>query len=299
VRRITNDVNEYDGVSLTADGSILAAGMDEGAFNLWIVGVDGSPPRQITTGTKGTNGVSDWTGDGTLLCTSDADGTVQIWTMAEDGANRVRLTGDDLNADPRLTPDGRRIVFNSTRGGGIHVWSMDRDGANPTQITHGTFEVNPRISPDGQWIVYMGGTGQNIHKVPLAGGDPVQLTTTISQSPRISPDGRTIAYRAFDPEAGKQRTFVIPFDGGEPVAVLDIPSGNHEWTPDGKGIAYVDDEGGVENIWVHLLEGGTRQKLTGFTEDSINEFAWSPDGKRIAVSRGRRTSDVVLLKNFR
>jgi Tol biopolymer transport system component len=300
VRRITNDVNEYNGVSLTEDGSVLAAGMDEGAFNVWTADVGRTrSQRQITTGTKGRSVIGDWAEDGSLLYESDADGTFQIWTMAGDGSNPVRLTGEALNASPRISPDGRRIVFNSTRGGGIHIWSMNRDGSLPTQITRGAFEVEPGISPDGRWIVFMGGTGQNIYKVPFEGGEPVPLTTTISTSPRISPDGMQVAYRSFDPEAGKQQTFISPLEGGEPVAVLDIPSGNHQWMPDGKGIAYVDDEDGVDNIWSQPLDGSPPRKLTEFTADQIARFVWSPDGKRIALSRGRTTSDVVLLKNFR
>lgn len=300
VRRITNDVNQYDGMSITADGKILAVGMDESAFNIWTVAVDGSgSPRQVTSGTKVNNSIADWSKDGALYFNSNSDGTGQIWTAGVDGSNPVRITGEALNADPHLTPDGKRIVFNSTRGGGVHIWSMDRDGGNPVQITHGAFEVSPRVSSDGQWIVFMGGTGQNIFKVPVEGGEPVQLTTTVSSDPAISPDGKQIAYRTFDPKAGKQQTFILPIDGGDPTRTLDIPSGILRWTPDGRGIAYVDEQDGVDNIWVQPLTGGTPRQLTHFTADHIGPFLFSPDGKRIAVSRGNTTSDVVLLKNFR
>jgi len=300
VRRITNDVNEYDGVSLTADGAILAAGMDESSFNIWTAAADGSgSPHQVTSGTKVNNAIADWSGSGALLFTSNSDGTFQIWSVGTDGSNRDRLTGEALNADAHITPDGKRIVFNSTRGGGIHIWRMDRDGGNPVQITRGTFEVNPRVSPDGRWIVYQGGTGQNLFKIPMEGGEPVELTTTVSGNPEISPDGKWIAYRTFDPKAGKQQTIILSMDGGDPTQVLDIPTSNHRWTPDGKGIAYVDENDGVDNVWVQPLDGGKPRQLTHFTADHIGPFVFSPDGKHIALSRGNTTSDVVLLKNFR
>ncbi|PYX83584.1 MAG: hypothetical protein DMG68_22075 [Acidobacteria bacterium] len=36
-----------------------------------------------------------------------------------------------------------------------------------------------------------------------------------------------------------------------------------------------------------------------FTGSNMFAFAWSPDGKQLAFSRGQRKTDVVLMSNFR
>src|SRR5258706_551880 len=58
------------------------------------------------------------------------------------------------NWRPRVTPDGRYIVFCSTRSGRQNVWRIDFDGGNPTRLTSGEGEGTPYVSPDGHWLYY-------------------------------------------------------------------------------------------------------------------------------------------------
>ena len=300
-RRITSDVNVYEGLGVTADGSTIAAGMDESYFNIWILNADGSgQPKRVTQGASRSDGVGVWTTDNQLLFGSDGDGSAQIWRVNVDGSNMTKLTSGDLNVDPSVAPGGKEVAFISTRGDGkIHLWKMDLDGGNPVQLTFGTFEVNPRVSPDGQWLAFMGGVGQSLFRMPMEGGEPTPLTSVRTSNHEISPDGNLISYRAFDPQAGRGRTYIIPAEGGDPIQVLDTPSGNCKWTPDGRALTYSDVVEGVGNLWNQPLDEGEPVQLTFFTEDVIGNFAWSPDGRQLAVSRGNTTSDVVLLKKFR
>jgi Tol biopolymer transport system component len=67
------------------------------------------------------------------------------------------------------------------------------------------------------------------------------------------------------------------------------------WTPDGRSIAYLDLREGVTNIWSLPVSGGQPRQLTRFTTDRIYAFAWSHDGKWLAMSRGATTADAVLI----
>jgi Tol biopolymer transport system component len=51
----------------------------------------------------------------------------------------------------------------------------------------------------------------------------------------------------------------------------------------------------VSNIFVQPVDGSPGRQVTNFTSDSINSFAWSHDGKTLAVVRVHNTSDIVLL----
>ena len=59
---------------------------------------------------------------------------------------------------------------------------------------------------------------------------------------------------------------------------------------------YVDTKGTVSNLWLQPINGGAPKPLTDFKENQITAFAWSPDGKQLALSRGVRTKDVVVLR---
>ena len=48
------------------------------------------------------------------------------------------------------------------------------------------------------------------------------------------------------------------------------------------------------------IDGGAPRQLTTFAEGKrIASFAWSPDGRQLAVARAVTTSDIVLLKGVR
>jgi tricorn protease len=70
------------------------------------------------------------------------------------------------------------------------------------------------------------------------------------------------------------------------------------WTADGRSLTYVDSQGGVSNIWIQSLAGGQPKQLTDFKDQQIYGFAWSNDGKQLAISRGVMNNDVVLIKDF-
>lgn len=57
--------------------------------------------------------------------------------------------------------------------------------------------------------------------------------------------------------------------------------------------------GGVSNIWTQPVSGGAPAQLTNFKTDRIFNFAWSRDGKRLALAQGWVSSDVALIQNFR
>jgi Tol biopolymer transport system component len=139
-------------------------------------------------------------------------------------------------------------------------------------------------------------------KIPIDGGDEVQLTDKPAGGAVISPDGKLIACNYQD-EANRQfKIAIIPFEGGPPTRIFDLlggPNRNLWWTPDGRAIAYIVTSNSVSNIWAQALAGGEPKPLTDFKDQRIFNFEWSRDGKQLALSRGVVNSDVVLITNFR
>ena len=92
-----------------------------------------------------------------------------------------------------------------------------------------------------------------------------------------------------------------PFQGGPPVKTLPLAGQlgtNLAWTTDGSAVVYVLTSGGVSNLWAQPINGTPPKQLTDFTSERIFRFAFSRDGKQLALSRGTQTSDVILI-NFK
>jgi len=309
LHKISNDLNNYSRLSLTADSSALVTVQTEGASSVWVAPqADASHAKQISSGRyDGAEGLS-WMSDGRVVYTSRESGITDVWIMDEDGKNQKQLTSHArTNNEPWPTSDGRYIVFRSIRSGAWSIWRMDTDGGNLKQLTVGPLDNYARSSPDGRWVVFSSArSGSNrLWKVSIDGGDAVRLTNQYTLNPAVSPDGQLIAchYREDQPNP-PFKVAVIPFAGGDPIKVLDFPHSFNggpglRWTPDGRAVTFIDTVDGVSNIWSLPLDGGKPVQLTAFKTDQIFWFDFSRDGKQLALSRGTQTSDVVLIKDFR
>ncbi|MFY9611601.1 MAG: protein kinase [Blastocatellia bacterium] len=304
-KRVTNDLNNYTGVSLSADSGSLVTVQADAVANLWVAPHgDATRARQITSGSGRYDQVS-LAPDGRIVCISNASGSADIWLMDADGKKQKQLTADaGVNVFPVVSPDGRFVVFDSNRGGNpatFNIWRVDIDGSNPRQLTQGDGEYFPTCSQDGKWVVYTPlstGGKLSLWKIPIDGGDPVQINERLSVKPVISPDGKWIAFQTSgDQPASGPKLGIVPFDGGQPLKLLDVKFTQYRWSADGKAILYLDDRDGVSNIWSQAIDGGVPKQLTKFTADQIFSFDWSRDGKIMACSRGVVTTDVVLIKD--
>jgi serine/threonine protein kinase len=310
--KITNDLNEYSGVSIAADSGTLVTVQSDTTTNISVAPVaDASRVRQITSGkSEGQDGLS-WMPDGRIVYDSQASGSVNIWITDQDGKNQKQLTNDTSgNHTPAATPDGRYIIFASGRSlvSGGNMWRMNADGSNPVRLTHGMNEFWVRSSPDSKWAIYTStDSGKDaLWKVPVeGGGERVKLTEKDSRNGNISPDMKTIACLYRDEQVDSSfKVALYSFDDGRLLKLLDISQfidmrAGLRWTPDGRALDYVDTRGGISNLWSLPIDGGAAKQLTNFTSDQIFSFDLSRDDKQFAFSRGTVIDDVVLISNFR
>ena len=309
-RKVTNDSNNYSGVSVSTDSSVMVTTQTNSLSSIWVMASDGAnrSAEEVTTRTGNEGPV--WTADGKIIYASNANGNWDLWVMDADGGNRKQLTlNAGQNRYPSVSADGQYVVFVSNQTGVFHVWRMDKDGSNLKQMTNGGGEAWPVCSPDGRWVMYvqLNQGKPTLWKISLDGGTPVQLTDKFSGAPQISPDGKLVACTYFDEASTPARLALISSEGGKPVKLFNIQPtavlpnslelGLIRWTTDGKAMTYVDTREGVSNIWRQPLDGGKPVQLTDFKSDRILSFDWSRDGKQLALARGTKTNDVVLISS--
>jgi Tol biopolymer transport system component len=142
-------------------------------------------------------------------------------------------------------------------------------------------------------------------RVSIDGGKSVPVTLEGSKCPSISPDGKLIAFWYQKDPSDIWKLALAPSAGGKPTKTIDVPSGAHTWAalrwkPDGKVVTYMKDHNiRLTNVWGQALKGGPPKQLTNFTSDVMGEFQWSHDGKQLVCARSTKTTDVVLIKNFK
>ena len=101
----------------------------------------------------------------------------------------------------------------------------------------------------------------------------------------------------------KQKIVIQPLDGSKPEEV-NAPARADllGWTPDGRALTFVLEASGTRNLFMQSLRGGPPVQLTHFDSEPLDVagYAWSNDGKKIAITRSRHNdSDVVMFSGLR
>jgi TolB protein len=211
-------------------------------------------------------------------------------TPGQDASEEVVL--DALT--PGSTDDGRTIVFvSSSPDSRLDLWKAEANGRRVTSLVSSVTASLVLITPDQRSVIYssLAGGTVSIWIVPIDGGTPTKLTDGGSAS--VSPDGGSMAFTD-----SRASLIVCALPGCTSrrtigSARFDAPL---SWTPDGRGVAYATEE----NIWVQPSGGGPPRQLTRFDDGRpIGFFAWSSDGKRLAITRSTETNDIVLFRGLK
>ena len=252
-----------------------------------------------------------------LLFVNSEDGKPgqDIYRMNSDGTGRQNLTNLStvqyptfvLSVEYRslaLSPDGRKIAFESLREGCPGIWGMNVDGSDIRKLSIGEYQATrcnhfPTWSRDGSRIAFVTSReGKwSMYVMNADGTNPRNVAPSLDDaggffSPATwSPDGR-LAFEVRSNQATPQ-AYVVNSDGTNP-GFLFGRTGDHSpsWSPDGSKVAFIRNTGTGSSLFVMNADGSNVRRLTDHPGQDVfwwgffpNDYdRWSPDGRRIVFS---------------
>lgn len=306
VHEMTSGINDYRGLSLTNDRRLALTVNCVRDVVLWLGTNDSA--SQITVGQDdGISGLS-WMDNSYLMYTSRTNHRDELWFKKTDGSPAKLLQSFwPQNArsvqSPSALPNGQGAIFAAVVGDNAQLWQGTLSDNGMKQLTDGVVTLFPQLNSNATTLLYsqLSNGRATLAKRNLSNGETTVLLNGRAWLGTLSPDGSQVACNVFDEVTGLWKVQIYPAAGGAPTTKFELASNAHRllrWMPDGSGIVYLVTQRGVTNLWKQPLDGGAPAMITNFTKHRMYNFAWSPDGQQLAVSRGRRISDAVTISGW-
>lgn len=278
--------------------------------DLWMVGVDGTGPRRLTTH-PASEFNHRWAPDGSaVFFLSTRSGSSQVWRIATGGGEAQQVTDLPLGVGSMaLSPDGSSLAVS------LEVFpdcpdlacTVDRMAREEARVSSGVLYDNLFIR---HWDTWEDGRRSHVFVLPVkGGGEPVDLMAGMDgDSPSVpfggpeeytfTPDGRALVFTVRlagreEPWSTDFDLYIAPTDGSHEPRLLTTE--NRAWdtqpvfSPDGSTLAYLAMERpGFEADRFRILltewPHGETRVLTGDWDRSPGSMTFSPDGESLLVT---------------
>jgi len=267
-----------------------------GGANVFEMDAAGGPPVQLTFETSRVYSVS-VSADNRLAYIPFWHDTFLFSVDVASGERRQLNAHSQDNFGARFAPDGRSVVYHSTRTGNSEIWLYYLDGRPETQITdNDSWDLYADWSPDGERMIFVSDRDESLFKLYVANADGGGARLLVDQPiimdsqyapvigslvSRWSPDGDRIAYLAEGEE--NLALWTVGPDGRDARQALDNVTG-FDWYLDSRRGIYTRYHGSETEMVAVDLETGEEQSL--FVGPFI-EMDVAPNGRAISFCYGR------------
>ncbi|HEX2449492.1 MAG TPA: hypothetical protein VHJ69_00035 [Gemmatimonadales bacterium] len=267
---------------------------DSGCDQQYVMNVDGSGLRRVSNGLGRTTCGYFYDGGRRILYSSTFEaspacppppdrshgyvwplGRFEIYRARADGGDLTRITTNDAyDAEATVSPDGKRVVFTSTRDGDIELYTMNVDGSDVRRITNRLgYDGGAFFSPDGRSIVWRA-------MYPESAADTADYRQLLEQ--RLVRPSRLELWVANADGTGARQ-----------VTLLGAASFAPYFHPDGRRIVFASNQPNPRSrnfdLYLVNLDGSGLERIT--TSPEFDAFPmFSPDGTKLVFASNRNAS---------
>ncbi len=300
-RALTDAAVSYWRISCGSTCEKMAATTVSPDFRIFSVNIKGE--RAVRELAQARDGLAH-SPDGKIVYASDSAGTEDIWIMNPDGSEQRQLTsGNGVDSEPLVSPDGRTIAFTSNRTGSSRIWRMNIDGSDQKQVTFDNGGIMISFSRDSQWLYYKEAVSSIIWKVNVAGGNAMPaFDQRYGYDCVFSADGTKFAYLEKDKQTQKFAMKLIDAATAKPISQFELSPGESKpysirFSADGTSIYYVaEGRSGQNTMWQQAINETQPRRVIDIGPRSAKEAELSPDGLSISYIRGHWEHDAILLE---
>jgi Tol biopolymer transport system component len=298
VEPLSKDSSNYLSLSFDGDAEKLVATQVSGNFNLFISATDN--PNFSNPLTEAAEGVT-YSPSGKLIYASNSGGNQNIWEINADGTGQRQLTNSQKNSRPYVSLDGNHIFYSSNKSGSDHIWRMNADGSNQIQITKTQGGYPLGLSSDGKLLYYQAAVLDNLWKVSIENGIEREVFAERTFRFAVSPDATKVAKIDGNVPNRKLKIYSLANLEVENEFAVDLEGSFFvpAWSNNGKFIVYILLKNGNYEIWKQEFMENSPTKIAELVDGLAADIAISPDGKNIAIIRGKWDHDSVLINGIK
>jgi len=309
LQNVTNDLNEYQDVTITADGKALATVQKQKSSGVYLGAAPAKWPAEINVGSspvttgQAEGGWLQWSTDGKLFF-DDAD--FHSFKMNPDGSSRARVPDRDTNSEYAVSCGPDALVFALLRDNKLNLFRYSASTRETKQMTFERDAEWPVCTNDGKTLYYFDNLeGPSLKRVSTTEGSPELVAANSANGASLSPDETRIAFFQFSGTGSSHKVQIVVQNVNGRNQIF-LPSNEvvrgPQWAPDGRALLLDKKTGAGSNLFYQPLDGSKATQLTHFNTEPlwISAYALSPDRKQCAITRSRvNDSDLVMFSNFR
>lgn len=230
-----------------------------------------------------------------------------LWSVPATGGPATRLTAaDGLDSNPKWSPDGKWIAFNSDREGGSQIFLIPAVGGPARQVTfHSSSTTVYDWFPDGKNLLVMSSRYTRdpaLYKLDAMTGHLKQMVRDGRKCifATVSPNGKWIAYtrgqladtiRKNYRGAANYDVYIAPTEGSDPARRLTDSDKNDMWPmwgADSRTVYYTSERAGMATLWKQPRDGGKPVQVVNTPPDAIRYPGIARDGSLFAYECDNR-----------